>query len=279
MYKPFALLLIVSPFYIPLSSYAGDVTNDTTAARPSTLKTLTQIQKNVAQELDTLFDKTEPTEDLAPDLRSNLEQLHDTASEIKRQTGKLLKSRKNRTASVWDSMFRDMERSQKAFGKFFSDVRKDFGTRSAAANYKINEFQSDDGQSYGISISMPEFTEDQISVSIEETKKNHSKINVLKIKAQTEAPQKVTSKSDGKTILRQSSQQVVSSRSVNGRHQYINYKDGKLDAVIDLPQTIRSDQYTMTFENNILKIEFEIEKKPEDTVKKLEFKEKKNNGK
>lgn len=274
MYKSFALLLIVSPIHFTLWTKSSDILNNTTAARPSTLKTLTEIQKDVSKELDTLFDTKKAAEELTPDLRNNLEQLHETASEIKRQTGKLLKSRKNRAASVWDSMFKDMEKSQKAFGKFFSDVQKGFGTRSASANYKINEFQDDKGQSYGIQLSMPGFTEDQIKVSIEENEKDRRKTNTLKITAQTDVQHKATSDSDGKTITTHSSQQIVSSAHVHGRRQYVNYKDGKLHAVIDLPRTIKPDKYSMTFENNILKIEFENDTQAESTTKKLEFKSK-----
>lgn len=270
MYKSFALLLAF-PIHFSISAQSSDILNDTTGARPSTLKTLTQIQGDVAKELDTLFDNKKPAEDLTPDQRSNLEQLHDTASEIKRQTSKLLKSRKNRTASVWDSMFNDMEKSQKAFGKFFSDVRKGFGTRSAAASYKINEFQSDNGQSYGIELAMPGFSEEQIKVSIEENEKNGRKINTLKIVAHAEVPQKTKSESDGKTIVTRSSQQVVSRNYAQGRQQLVSYKDGKLNAIIDLPRTIKPDKYTMAFENNVLKIEFEKDEAQTKT-KKLEFK-------
>ncbi|MBS1988521.1 Hsp20/alpha crystallin family protein [Candidatus Dependentiae bacterium] len=269
-YKSFALLLAF-PIHFSIWAQSSDILNNTTAARPSTLKTLTDIQKDVVKELDTLFDDKKPVEDLTPDLRDNLEQLHETASEIKRQTGKLLKSRKNRTASVWDSMFNDMERSQKAFGNFFSNLRKDFGTRAAAASYKINEFESDDGQSYGISISMPGFNEEQVRVSIEENEKDRYKTNRLKIVAHTDVPQKTRSESNGKTVIKHSSQQVASSTYVHGRQQSISYKDGKLNAVIDLPRTIKPDKYTMTFENNVLKIEFEKDNQAEAKTKKLEF--------
>ena len=270
MYKSFALLLAF-PIHFSIWAQSSDILNDTTGARPSTLKTLTQIQGDVAKELDTLFDKKKPAEDLTQDQRSNLEQLHDTASEIKRQTGKLLKSRKNRAASVWDSMFKDMEKSQKAFGKFFSDVRKGFGTKSTAANYKINEFQDNDRQSYGIELAMPGFSEDQITVSIEENEKNGRKINRLKIVAHAEIPQNPISESDGETIVMRSSQQMVSRNYVQDRQQSVSYKDGKLNAVIDLPRTIKPEKYTMSFENNILKIEFEKDDAQTKT-KKLEFK-------
>lgn len=273
MYKSFALLLAF-PIHFSISAQSSDILNNTTSARPSTLKTLSDIQKDVVKELDTLFDNKKPVEDLTPDLRDNLEQLHDTASEIKRQTAKLLKSRKNRAASVWDLMFKDMRESQKAFDQIFSNVRKGFGTRSAATSYKIHEFQSDNGQSYGVSISMPGFNEDQIKVSIEENEKDRHKTNRLKIVAHTEIPQKTKSESDGKTIIKHSSQQVASSTYVHGRQQSISYKDGTLNAVIDLPRTIKPDKYTMTFENNVLKIEFERDDQVETKTKKLEFKSK-----
>lgn len=278
VHNSFILLLLVSYIGFSLHAQSSDITIDSNAARPSTLQTLAQIQKDVVKELDTLFQTKKETKDLEPDLRSNLEQLHETASEIKRQTGKLIKSHKHRIASVWDSMFKEMEKSQKAFGKFFSDVRKDFGTKFASSSYKINELASDDGQSYGIVISMPGFNQEQIKVSIEENAKNGRRVNTLRVTAQEEVTKKTKSESEDGSFVAHTSQQTVSSKYVNGRQQYLKYVDGKLEAIIDLPSTVNQEEYMMSFENGILNIEFKNNTTNSKT-KKLEFKEKKNKEK
>ena len=271
----FALLIVVSYIGFSLSAQSSDAVTDNNAARPSTLQTLAQIQKDVVKELDTLFEAKKGIKELEPDLHSNLEQLHETASEIKRQTGKLIKSHKHRTASVWDSMFKEMEKSQKAFGKFFSDVRKNFGTKFASSSYKINEVVSDDGQSYGIVISMPGFNQDQIKVSIEENTKNGRKVNTLRVTAQEEVTKKTKSEPEEGGFITHSSQQAISSKYINGRQQYVKYENGKLEAIIDLPGTVNQEEYMMSFENGILKVEFRNDIENTKT-KKLEFKEKKN---
>ena len=45
--------------------------------------------------------------------------------------------------------------------------------------------------------------------------------------------------------------------------------------MIDLPHGVKPDSYNMTFENGILKIEFEKEDTQDNKSRKLEFKEKK----
>lgn len=268
----FALLIVVSYIGFSLSAQSSDAVTDNNAARPSTLQTLAQIQKDVVKELDTLFEAKKGIKELEPDLHSNLEQLHETASEIKRQTGKLIKSHKHRTASVWDSMFKEMEKSQKAFGKFFSDVRKNFGTKFASSSYKINEVVSDDGQSYGIVISMPGFNQDQIKVSIEENTKNGRKVNTLRVTAQEEVTKKTKSEPEEGSFITHSSQQAISSKYINGRQQYVKYENGKLEAIIDLPRTVNQEEYMMSFENGVLNIEFKNDSALKKPVKSLSFK-------
>lgn len=279
MIKSLSLLLATSFIGFSLQAQAGDTLKNN-AARPSTLQELAEIQKNVVKELDSLFETKESKQaELPEDLRSNLEQLHEAASEIKHQTGKLLHSYKHRTKSVWDSMFKEMEKSQKTFGKFFSDVRKGFKSRPASNQYRVHESVSDDGKAYGVSIALPDFSQDQIKVSIEEHQKNNRIINRLKISAQAEISKKTKSEINGKTTVTHTSHQTASSSYINGRQQYVNYKDGKFDAVIDLPRDIKPDTYSMTFEDGVLKIEFEKDDAPDTQSKKLEFKEKKHNSK
>lgn len=267
------LLLVLTYPEISLYSQPNDFAESTNPARPSTLKTLAHIQKGVASELQTLLkdqEKSDVKDDA--DLHTNLEQLHDTACEIKRQTSKLLKSPKRRSASVWDSMFHEIEKSQKAFGNFFSDVRKSFGSNFFGNTYKITESESEDGAKYILSISMPGFSQEHINVSIEEVDKNKQITHTLKVRAQADVQQKNKSTSEGKTVITHSSQQMSSNKFLHGRRQSLDVKNGFLKAAIDLPKEITHDVYTMTFENNELIIEFNKVTPEKPTTKALSFK-------
>lgn len=263
-------------FSINLKPVDNAQTNST--SNQSLIKELVEVQKKASKEIDSLLESKDIGQNKLPeDLQSNLEQLHEAAGTLKKQTAKLLKSHKQNKRSFWDNIFEEMEESQKAFGRFFSGIQENLKTKSLSTNnYRVQESLSQDEKTYAISLSMPGFSQEQIKVSIEETKRSGQQYNSLKISANNNndtTKSQIVTKQDSLGITKYSSSQLASSYYINGRLLKTNFKDGKLEAFIDLPSTAQPNKYTMTFDEGILKIEFE-NNAPGTKTKALEFKKK-----
>jgi len=189
----------------------------------------------------------------------------------------------------FDSMFKTMQREIAELNNFMNAAQAsaitagDQGEHRQATNsaqYSIKDAVTKDvnGQNiYELSIGMPGYTTDDITVTFHQSKHRDKEksgktleIYAKKPVIQEEAQEKNKEQKEKQTYTK-FSQQFSSTSIVNGKKQELIYKDGILKIKLDLPSDVSEEFYTMSLENDTLKIG--LPKTSDDnTTKVLEFK-------
>jgi len=130
---------------------------------------------------------------------------------------------------------------------------------------------------YEITIGIPGYTTDDITVKFHHMKRKDKSGKTLEIYAKKQESQEqpdkqVEEKSKKKRahLDTKTSHQFMSTTNINGKKRELFYKDGVLKIVLDLPEDVSDDYYSMSLENDVLKI---CLRKSSDTqeTKVLEF--------
>jgi len=155
-----------------------------------------------------------------------------------------------------------MKKDLSAMDSLIDKMGKNIDELKTFDGFSAREFENTDRKVYGVKISLPGFSQDDVTVNVsQETNRNGTK-KALEVVAKKKEATGVEGESksiddDKETqVKRVIKQHMHSSSIINGRKKEINYQDGVLKVNLDLPVGVSDDKYTMKFEDNILTLEF-----------------------
>ena len=151
--------------------------------------------------------------------------------------------------------------------------------KSVDEKYYVQETVKKDvnGQnSYELTIGVPGYTTDDITVKFHDIKHKDKSGKTLEIYAKKQVIHEPTNTTEDKVqdvrVSTKFSQQFTSTSIINGKKRELIYKDGVLKIKLDLPIDVSGDYYTMSLENDELRICLPTNTDNEET-KVLKFKE------
>lgn len=131
--------------------------------------------------------------------------------------------------------------------------------------FTIKEFYNAERAAYSVRMTLPGVAQDNLKIKISKHKDGSKTLAVtahLKKQEVSTKKAKVDKKKVKKAgVVRCFSQQMQSASMVDGRRRSVSFKDGKLALYADLPSGIDEDKYSMTFDKDMLIVEFPCQKK------------------
>lgn len=162
---------------------------------------------------------------------------------------------------------KELEKAEQSIKELRTGIQKQMKRAHKAQAYDIKEISEND--IYKIVISLPGFTQEQVKVTLEDNdKRKHKKLIIEASKASSSSKS-----SNGANPRTWHSESFSSMRYVNGRSLHLDYKDGKLNVSVDLPENALDQDYTMDLVADKLTINFPTKKQARAT-RTLNFKKK-----
>lgn len=162
-------------------------------------------------------------------------------------------------SNMLESMSQKMKESAAIVDNLIQKVEQGVDQSKKFAQYSVEEFKQDDQEIYGFKISMPGFDQSDMTVTINKQEDRSygvkKKLEICAQKNEMITDEKVIDKKVSEEAEK-ISHQMRSVSLINGRKQELNYQDGQLKIILDLPVFVDEESYKMSFENNILKVEF-----------------------
>jgi len=211
--------------------------------------------KGISEKTKDFFKQAEKeVKGMMHELKKTSRHLHDRslhhAKQAFEQTSKLMKEGALKLEELKKNISDDIEKTQQA------------------KQYNVREYTNNDKNTYGVEIILPHIKKDAIKVNTTETKKKSGIIKSLEITAEEEI-------NADNHIQKLYSRQMYSSSVINGKTKEtrykIKYENGTVTIIINLPDNIDEENYTMKFDDEKLTIEFEKTKKERTTRRKLMF--------
>ena len=176
----------------------------------------------------------------------------------------------DRFKATGSDTMKHIEQAEQELAGLRANIQKQMKRAHKARVYDVKELVEKD--SYKILIGLPGFTQEQVKVTLEEKdKRKHKKLII-------EATKTSTTKGDKSTTGAWHSESFSSMRYVNGRMLRLEYKDGKLNVAVDLPESALDQDYVMDLHDGMLTISFPTKKQAQAT-RTLNFSGKKKNKK
>ncbi len=175
---------------------------------------------------------------------------------------------------LWNSIEQDFQTMQKHVDNMmrsmkakFADVEQSIGEPTSKIKRtdasRVTAHTSTEKNTYRIALRMPEFSQENIKVTLEANKKG-THVVIIEAKKAFQAEEKTNDNSIIKHSESYASQQLI-----NNKQQIIQYKDGVLVAKFDLPENINIDtQHDMAFEDEMLTISFPLRKHTKESKKR-----------
>lgn len=165
---------------------------------------------------------------------------------------------KKGSKKVWNKFVDGVKETPETIKNFFTGAGKTFSKkRTTAAHYQLNEYQSKDGKRYYVVVTMPNISEEETRIAIDETSKGNYTLHMA---AQTHPATTKKEKANHlpkHRVTEPTTDQMLSSTFIDGRHRDLHYQDGTLEVTVDLPHQVKHDTYDVEFLDHALKIEFE----------------------
>jgi HSP20 family molecular chaperone IbpA len=218
------------------------------------------------------YTKREPAFE-AKSLHETLRKIETAASNMQQEARELRNSLYRRTIKKEDlvkathATHAKLQATTTSFAGLLTDMDNNLAevverNKYQVKEYETEEYESGDANTYGIKVSLPGFKQDDVKVTISTENKNNKTFHRLEVTGTKQVTTATEEEKDvnGKkvTVKKASTQAFTSSTFVNGRQKVIEYKDGNIKIKFDLPNNIdtQDGKYTMSFDNETLKIEF-----------------------
>lgn len=190
-------------------------------------------------------------EDTLQEMRKRSRQLHAIATDGLRR---LHRASSEAFPSVLESTRAEMKATVDSCNALVDQMGKEVSQTKSFSSITVNEYETKDASAHGVRITLPGYSEKDINVTINKQDNKRGGINrTLEVVAQHE---KTESQDQAKDSTKKVTQQMRSTTIINGRKRDIFTKDGVVTITVDLPSNVDEAQYKMTFENEILSVEF-----------------------
>lgn len=198
----------------------------------------TVIKEKKGTVIDSIKEQLPSQDKIKEKALATKDNIKEAAHEIKKDSKK-----------IWSRFVSRVKRGSQKITQLFYSIGSKFRARKTLEAYKVNEYQSEDEKKYYLVMTMPNFTKEQIDISLHEASKGRY---VLIIIAEND---RIKSTSNGDKAL--VSKQSITSSVSDSKDRHLHFYDGKLEVSIDLPRNIKPHTYNMIFEEHTLKIEFD----------------------